>query len=322
MARQEKVPLGTLYSRINRTPIPRRDPFYRLKQYVLAPLYWALSHYWRTPGLFLHRAIIQRALKVRFSAARNTAGYHEMVTLPLDSVRYFEFDFMWRSVASLAVIGRYLDISSPRMFPLMVLQANPQLRAELVNPDLRDLETTRQIFDCCGVSERCTFRGNAAGDLDLKPESFDLITCISVLEHIPGCGDCEALEKIWQWLKPGGMLLLSVPCAANPFEEYIDYDEYRLLAVDADNFVFGQRFYNDDLLRERIFSVTGLPVRSQVYGEKRTGFSIENRQAKINDANYPFWREPYLMGQEFTTFPTIGDLPGWGVVALEFSKPG
>jgi SAM-dependent methyltransferase len=202
----------------------------------------------------------------------------------------------------------------------MLLQSNPQFTADLVNPDLKDLEVTRELFDVCGLSGRCSFLGKLAAELDLLPESYDLITSISVIEHIPGSGDLLAVEKMWQLLKPGGRLLISVPCSAQAFEEYVDYDEYRLQDVDCENFVFGQRFYNDKLLRERIFSVTGLPKRVGVYGEKRPGYSFANREAKVNDPNYPFWMEPYLTGQHFTYFSAIDALPGLGVVSMIFEK--
>ena len=37
-----------------------------------------------------------------------------------------------------------------------------------------------------------------------EPETFDTITSISVLEHIPE--DRAALEKMWKLLKPGGQV--------------------------------------------------------------------------------------------------------------------
>jgi hypothetical protein len=37
---------------------------------------------------------------------------------------------------------------------------------------------------------------------------------------------------------------------------------------------------------------------------------------------YPFWREPYMMAVEYQSFSSIDELPGEGVVMLEFIKPG
>ncbi|MDP3047044.1 MAG: hypothetical protein Q8O07_06145, partial [Chloroflexota bacterium] len=65
------------------------------------------------------------------------------------------------------------------------------------------------------------------------------------------------------------------------------------------------------------------PTRSAVYGEKAAGLFYANAALKRSSYNttYPFWREPVMMGQEYQYYPTIGDLPGEGVIGLEFVKP-
>ena len=50
------------------------------------------------------------------------------------------------------------------------------------------------------------------------------MTCVSVLEHIPG--DVAAVRTMWSLVKPGGVLLLTLPCMSQASEQYIDYDEY------------------------------------------------------------------------------------------------
>jgi hypothetical protein len=129
------------------------------------------------------------------------------------------------------------------------------------------------------------------------------------------------METLWKLLKPGGSLIVSLPCAAEPFEEYLNYDEYGLLERGADGYLFAQRFYDQELLKERIYSVTGSPAEIGIYGERESGCSLANRRQKNEDPDYPFWREPYLMGTRFSFFDTIGELPGWGVVTMEFRKP-
>jgi SAM-dependent methyltransferase len=150
-----------------------------------------------------------------------------------------------------------------------------------------------------------------------EPKSFDTITSISVLEHIPE--DRAALEKMWNLLRPGGKLLLSVPCAAEAFEEHIDFDEYGLLEKDDEGFVFGQRFYDEQLLQESVFGVTGKPSRYSLYGERSPGSFFKDRQAKLHD-DHSFWREPYALGLQYKYYRRIDDLPGVGVTAMEFIK--
>ncbi len=237
----------------------------------------------------------------------------------MDSTRYFEFDFAWRALANVP-IQHYLDVSSPRLFPLILLSKKRAMTAELINPDSNDLNTTINLVRASGFDARCRWRDCLIESAPFAPGSFDVITSISVVEHIPQ--DTLALQKMWMLLKFGGRLLLTVPCAAEASEQYIDYDAYGLLAPDAQGFVFWQRFYDESLLRERIFSVTGEPIQSVIYGEKIAGSFLKNAERKRAEffTTYPFWREPYMMGQEYACFESVDALPGEGVIAMEFVK--
>jgi hypothetical protein len=74
-------------------------------------------------------------------------------------------------------------------------------------------------------------------------------------------------------------------------------------------------------LQEHVFSVTGRPRHCVVYGEKTAGTFLRNAERKrANPDVYPYWREPYMMGREYGYFPDVDDLPGEGVVAMEFVK--
>jgi SAM-dependent methyltransferase len=286
---------------------------------VLSPFYWGAAHVYRVPGLYLHRDIAVLGLRLLLGARRRISYsmIYSMMFHPMDSVRYFEFDFMWRAVLSSSHVGHYLDVSSPRMFTLMLLRKDRELRADLINPDTRDLSVTERLFLAGGVAKRCRFHNCMIKKAPFEPESFDTITSISVLEHIPE--DRAALERMWNLLKPGGKLLLSVPCAAEAFEEYIDFDEYGLLEKDDEGFVFGQRFYDEKLLEESVFGVTGKPSRYSLYGERSPGIFFKDRQAKLHD-DHSFWREPYALGLQYKYYRRINDLPGVGVTAMEFIK--
>jgi hypothetical protein len=141
-----------------------------------------------------------------------------------------------------------------------------------------------------------------------------------VLEHIPPAHTRQALADMWCMLKPGGRLLLSVPCARVAFDEYINFNEYGLLDADEQGFVFGQRFFDDALVRSQIYSVTGTPSRAAVFGELAGGEFFENRQQKLDNPDYPYWQEPLIMAKGFCRHDRIDHLPGLGVVAMEFVK--
>ena len=148
--------------------------------------------------------------------------------------------------------------------------------------------------------------------------TFDLITSISVVEHIPD--DTQAIRTIWHSLRPGGRLLLTVPCSSQAQEEYIDRNEYGLLNANEEGFFFFQRYYDQKHLRRNIFSITGEPIRFSIYGEKKPGHYRKNYLEKLANPNYAYWREPYMMGREYRYFESVDQLPGIGVIGMEFVK--
>jgi SAM-dependent methyltransferase len=238
----------------------------------------------------------------------------------MEAVRYFEFGTAWSWVADLPGPLRFLDVSSPRLFPLLLLQSRKDSRADLLNPDPRDLALTGEWVDALAIGSRCTLHPTTVAATSLAPDTFDLVTSISVLEHIPEPHDLEALDQLWTCLRPGGRLVLTAPCAREAFEEHVDLNEYGLLVPDEEGFVFGQRFYDEPTLRERVFARIGTPRRSAILGERVPGTAFADRERKLlGRANLA--REPFSAATDYTRFPSLDALPGVGVIALEFEKP-
>jgi len=246
------------------------------------------------------------------------SDFFRLLFWPIDSVRYFEFDFMWETLSKLR-LSSYLDISSPRMFPLVFLSGHPDITAELVNPDKADLEITRKFITACGLDPQCQLGSLLIEDLPFAHESFDAVTSISVVEHIHE--DKKAIENIWRLVKPGGRLLLSVPCAAIAEEEYMDADFYGVQTAREKDFLFHQYKYDQNLLEERIYCVTGCPKRYAIYGEKIAGTLQSWLTKQWAREIYPRWKEPYAVARAFQYYESLGDLPGDGVIAMEFVKP-
>jgi SAM-dependent methyltransferase len=233
-------------------------------------------------------------------------------------VRYIEFDFFWEVARHLSPRFAYLDVSSPRLFPLQLVAKGRTSRASFLNPDRADIGITQTIAGAMGIDGLCEFHECLISDLSGEGPSFDYITSISVVEHIPD--DTAAIAKMWQLLNKGGRLGISVPVAASGFDQYRDFDEYGLLGAEADGTVFFQRFYDERSLRDRIFLVTGMPDSFSLYGERSPGLIQANANAKLSDPSYPFWREPYMMASDYHRFDRVADLPGQGVIAMEFVK--
>lgn len=236
---------------------------------------------------------------------------------PMDSTRYFEFDFVKQATTGLP-LQRYLDVSSPRMVPILLALSRPNLKPDLLNPDVADLAETRELLAALDLDRRVMCSPDLISAADFAPDTFDLITCISVLEHIPE--DSAAVSKMWSLLKPGGKLILTVPCLVSRAEQYIDLDTYKLLTADHEGYVFWQRFYDVELLEERVFSLTGKPAECRIYGEKIQGTFFFNAQRKRRNFFYPFWLEPIIMAKDYRDYESVEQLPGDGVIAMTFVK--
>jgi SAM-dependent methyltransferase len=286
---------------------------------ILSPTYWILAHRYAVPGLRFRIDCTLLGLQLLYSrkAPISYSDIYCLIFWPMISVRYFEFDFMWRTLSTRS-FQSYLDVSSPRLFPVLAASKKRDIVATLINPDVRDLADTLKLVESMGLESRCRLRDYLVGSAPFNSGSFEIITSISVVEHI--LEDTQAVQKMWDLLKPGGRLLLTVPCAAHASEEYLDRNEYNLINSNEDGFFFFQRYYDQQLLQERIFRITGQPCRFAVYGEMSPGLYRRNMDSRMSDPNYPAWREPYMMGKEYRYFKSVNDLPGIGVIGMEFVK--
>ena len=99
-------------------------------------------------------------------------------------------------------------------------------------------------------------------------------------------------------------------------------NDYGVLSPDSNGYTFWQRYYDEERLKTIIFEITGLPIRTAVYGERRYGLFFRSVCAKrLLGVLYPFWRESYMMAREYLYFERVPDLPGEGVAMFEFVKP-
>ena len=101
-------------------------------------------------------------------------------------------------------------------------------------------------------------------EAELEPESFDVITNISVIEHFEGALDSVAMEKSARLLKPGGMYLLTTP-----LNEGYARDWFLQQDVYGEKFttepVFFQRHYDVASFNRRIVQASELTERERVY---------------------------------------------------------
>lgn len=300
--------------------LPRLSLAQRLTRHVasvvLLPVVLGSAALRGTPGLRARMGCIGLGMRALLNG--DLAKARQLIVDPMDSFRYFEFDFVEGAVAGVAP-QRYLDVSSPRLVPIFMLGRFDRLVADIINPIEDDLAETRALVVSLNLVNRCRLKQELIEKAEYTERSFDLITSISVVEHIPD--DTGAIATMWSLLRPGGLLVITVPCARKAADEFANLDEYGLFDRQQDGFVFWQRYYDEASLAERIWSVTGRPSQTRIYGETEAGNYDENVRQKRSNPAYPFWREPVMMAKEYREFGSIGELPGMGVIGMQFTKP-
>lgn len=288
---------------------------YALTGLMLFPFYWLLGALLGVPGMRFRFECFRAG--ARLLLVGHFAEAYRCIVFPLDSVRHFEVAFFWERIRALRA-PRVLDVSSPRLITLLNLRADAHARADLVNPDSKDLARTRRMAQGLGVDDRCRFFDVLIDAMPDDASDYPLVTCMSVLEHI--VDDLSAMRTMWDRVAPGGRLLLSVPCAAQGVEEFTNVDEYGLLEADAAGYVFWQRYYDQERL-DALFAITGQPVSRAIYAERVPGAYDADVFAKRTHRFYPFWREPFATARTYARHDKLATLSGMGVVALEFAKP-
>jgi SAM-dependent methyltransferase len=289
---------------------------------ALAPGSCLLARAIAVPGSEMHQKafVLGTKLLIRALWTRSADLFLDatrMLRYPLDTFRYYELHLINNWLRAGPVPQRYLDISSPRLLPIALLDEGWATQSVLLNPDRSDLGRTKRIADALGLSGAVDFSSCTVQELPLDDGGFDTITCVSVIEHIED--DTAVVPRIWESLNLGGSAYLSVPCAARGYEELIDFNEYGLVQPDEDGFVFGQRFYDARMLEDRLFSIMGRPSRIKVVGESTPGLFFENREAGAK-GGYDHWKEPLLVKRGIHYFGSVQELPGVGVVVMEFRK--
>lgn len=101
--------------------------------------------------------------------------------------------------------------------------------------------------------------------LPFSDESFDAITIISTIEHVPNDGDIETVKELKRVLKPGGSLLITVPAAHIANEQHTTHSIGHVYQECSDQGPGYLRLYNPDWIRNRLIEPGGLTLQELVY---------------------------------------------------------
>ena len=162
---------------------------------------------------------------------------------------------------------QYLDIGSGEgVFPSFILRKS-EWDVTCVDKFAwvqRQHEYARRVMNGRGYDTRLNVLQQDFMAVELPPESFDVITNISVVEHFEGESDTTAMQKSARLLRPGGTYIVTTLVNDGSYREFfLNHDVYG--EAYARKPVFFQRHYDVPALEERVLLPTGLQERQRTY---------------------------------------------------------
>jgi SAM-dependent methyltransferase len=158
-----------------------------------------------------------------------------------------------RSLASRETL-KVLDVGSPKCFGLY-LAFHSNIEVHLTDIDAASVEESEILWSAIRRRARgkALFSVQDARELKYCDQAFDIVYSMSVIEHVEGqAGDSKSLQEMLRVLKPGGLLLVTVPIGQN----YVEQDRVgfqRAVYVPGDQIRhFFTRIYSPATAEERI----------------------------------------------------------------------
>jgi SAM-dependent methyltransferase len=191
------------------------------------------------------------------------------LALPVSYWRAVEFGFVWRQL-HLPAGARILDLGSPKDLAAMLARRRGY---EVVATDIlpETIHSSRryaraQRLDGCGpgLVHSEVQDGRA---LTYADGSFDAAYSVSVLEHIPERGDSAAIRELLRVVKPGGVVVATVPYDRRYRETFVNERVYEREPVGSEA-IFFERHYDRKTLAERLLdSPMAEVVDLKIWGE-------------------------------------------------------
>lgn len=198
---------------------------------------------------------------------------------PIDYVRYRELDFALRAVERYKPSPRcVLDISSPKLVPLAIAHQYPRAAVrstDIIQTEIDWVTRSAHTLDLPNLQPELA----DARKLEYDDNAFDLITSISVFEHIAPetDGELPAVREMARVLAPGGVAVLTVPFSHKYFADYVAGDVYERSGHPGKP-IFFQRFYDLPLLKRNIIDASGLELVDLRFIEERYFFRDPRRR--------------------------------------------
>jgi ubiquinone/menaquinone biosynthesis C-methylase UbiE len=185
------------------------------------------------------------------------------ITQPVNSYtrfpEYYYFEKAIREYLSTIPPGRrirILDVGSPKMLGLYLASTIP---CEVTLTDISELNVDEYRAMWRGLEPKAIggadFLLQDARSLQFDDAEFDVVYSMSVIEHIEGdSGDSKAARELLRVLKPGGLVILSVPFGTKYIEQQrIGFSGAARRMANQQAYFF-QRIYDLPAFESRILS--------------------------------------------------------------------
>ncbi len=275
----------------------------------------AKRHYW---GVSFKRHLLCYLTSDLVRRRISPLEFYRYVSYYVGSTRHLETDFLFENLSQLSDCKNYLDVSSPRVVPYFLLRRLSLEHATLCNPDAADLSISQRSVG--RGSKKTTFLPVRLKDIGER-KKFDLITSVSVVEHIAPDQTLEFMSHITALLAPGGLCLLTFPCARSEIIEYRDTDPYTTQSFEKKNEAyFFQKYFTPELVEREILPGFDEIVASKIFGEVERGQFWKYEENSATVQSYSSSQDRRIVSNMFSGFRSMGDLPGVGVCCYLLKK--
>ena len=175
------------------------------------------------------------------------------LALPVSYWRSAEFAYVWRRLEQPAG-ARILDVGSPKDLAAMLARHRgyevvaTDILPEAVLLSRRYARVQKLEGQGPGLVHSEVQDGRA---LPYADGSFDAAYSVSVLEHIPDKGDSAAIRELIRIVRPGGLVVVTVPFDRAYRETFVDGPVYERQPLGSEA-VFFERHYDHAALAERL----------------------------------------------------------------------
>lgn len=202
--------------------------------------------------LFVFFKLIPRVLSYTMLGTRH---FREWLRSPMNYVRIVELPLTFELLDA-SKSHHILDISSPKLLSLYMSIAGFKnlVVSDIENYFVEDFKVYSREFH---ISPRIQVFD--ALRLPYKDNTFDRVFSISVLEHLVGKGDIDAVREVGRVLKPGGIFVFTLPANSRKYmEEWLKKAPFYWKSIEnREGLIFYQRRYDQTTIQER-FGIRGL----------------------------------------------------------------